>query len=850
MSAAGLPPGLWDFTISRIWSRPPGIRAGRLGFAHSARNNAQAALATTPSPPSASLPLAPADNGSYRGTLGRSRRTPKRPGPLTPRSGRPTTGPIAEIERRVQALKEAADVEVLASEGLVFSEEALLTMYEDLLAHPQEETPTVVENLAQADQDIATVRQLEQQLLHTAFSPTSVTPLVAKLRNRPSPALDTPVVDKTAALHRRVLQLANARLDRLDVVQRMEPSSSTSPQTVLPIPLFSMDEYQALARTCVNEGDFDGAELVLHLMKRSGLTIPEEPLTAVLRHYTAAGDIRRTEDCLTHFLTGPPTEPQRHLHVKCHLIATPQARVPESALAVLHAYETQGHPAPMKTYTSAIAALYSTRLSLARAQAWDLFAHMRYVAHPKPDTVLYTAMIRACASPVGTARSADPERALDLWTEMTLDQGFQPTVSAYNAVILACARSGRKTYVNEAFRIAKEMLDAHRDAYGRSAFMPDRRTLCALLEGAKRIGDLARARWILADLVRSDAGEKEGVNEEIMMHVFHTYTSYVPPFTRHLAMLVPTRQSKAQTPASASDAQVSNATARVADAPSAAGHSSRFTRVPPQTSNEVIEEVQALFQRILSDTGKAPRDSPLDDPFAGQNKFQHVNITVRLVNSYISAHYQHSSLETAEGLFWRVFGEVGVAPDARSYLEALERCGRAKRGREREVGLRFAEKAWAEWLALEDAGRALGRPMDARMVERAHVAFMRVLALNGQVERALDHIKAFAERYPPAHLFERAPKASFRSTRTVLVGARPLVRLTSTTEVPDDNVPPLLMFQDLEILHHRLVATSNVPGIAYIKYLSKAYEWALRGRRDAAMKARPPRITHSIATAG
>ncbi|KAJ7701571.1 hypothetical protein B0H17DRAFT_924496 [Mycena rosella] len=684
----------------------------------------------------------------------------------------------------------------------------------------------------------------------TSGNSTPDTPFIAKLRRaagQPLPHFDQPLVDETAALHRRVLQLANARLDRLDVLQR----PSTSDQSPIPIALFSKDEYQALTRACLNQGDFEAAESVLLLMKRSGFPIPEEPLTAVLRRYTEAGDVRRAEHCLATFLTGPPTEPQRHLHVKCHLTATPWDRVPESALAVLHAYEAQGHPAPIKTYTSAIAALYSTRLSIARAQAWDLFAHMRYVAHPTPDVVLYTAMIRACASPVGTARSADPERALDLWMEMTVEQKLKPTVGSYNAVILACARSGRKMYVNEAFRIAKEMLDAHRDAYGRSAYMPDRGTLCALLEGAKRIGDLARARWILADLVRSNAGVEEGVNEEIMMHVFHTYTSYVPPFTRNLAMLVPGKKTKAS--AVTSDAQTTAAMDQptVAAAPPLTGHPPRFTRVPPQTSNEVIEEVQALFQRMLEDTGKAQGAPALtDDPFAGQKKFQHVKFSVRLVNSYISAHYQHSSLETSEALFWRVFGDVGLTPDARSYVEALERCGRAKRGRERDIGLRFTEKVWAKWQVLEDAGGAVARPLDARMVERAHAAFIRVLALNEQLERALDQVKVFAARYPPSHLYERALKASFRSTRTVLEAPRPLVRLTSSTEVPDDRMPPLLMFRDLEILHHRLVAASMGPGIGYIKYISKAYEWALRGRRDAAMKARPPPLTqtHAVAT--
>jgi hypothetical protein len=308
---------------------------------------------------------------------------------------------------------------------------------------------------------------------------------------------------------------------------------------------------------------------------------------------------------------------------------------------------------------------------------------------------------------------------------MTVEQGLSPTVGSYNAVILACAKSGRKQYVNEAFRIAKQMLDSHRDAYGRSAYLPDRRTLCALLEGAKRIGDLARARWILADLVKNDAGEEDGVNEEIMMHVFHTYASYVPPFTRNLAVLVPGREQKAS-----SSTQVTESDSSMPKhAPPPPSHSPRFTRIPPQTSHEVIEEVQALFQRILEDTGKDRKGSTPDDLFPGQEKFQHVKFTVRLVNSYISVHYQHSSLEASEVLFWKVFDNVGVTPDARSYLEALERCGRSKRGRERSIGLQFAEKAWSKWIAIEDAGRVCGHPVDARMVERAHVAFMRVLVL-------------------------------------------------------------------------------------------------------------------------
>jgi hypothetical protein len=104
-------------------------------------------------------------------------------------------------------------------------------------------------------------------------------------------------------------------------------------------------------------------------------------------------------------------------------------------------------------------------------------------------------------------------------------------------------------------------------------------------------------------------------------------------------------------------------------------------------------------------------------------------------------------------------------------------------------------------------------------------------------------VRAFAARYPPSALRTPSSKPALRSTRTILVGERPLVRMTSTAEVPDDHVPPLLMFDDVEALHHRLVAKEGSGSdIGYLKYLCKAYEWALRVRRDEAMKAAPPRI--------
>jgi hypothetical protein len=66
---------------------------------------------------------------------------------------------------------------------------------------------------------------------------------------------------------------------------------------------------------------------------------------------------------------------------------------------------------------------------------------------------------------------------------------------------------------------------------------------------------------------------------------------------------------------------------------------------------------------------------------------------------------------------------------------------------------------------------------------------------------------------------------------------RPLVRLTTALDVQDDEVPPLLMFADVEVLHHRLVAASDLRSLAYVKWVCKSYEGALRKRREEALKA-------------
>ena len=436
------------------------------------------------------------------------------------------------------------------------------------------------------------------------------------------------------------------------------------------------------------------------------------------------------------FYLGPPTERQRHLHVKAHLKVSPPNTIPTSALSVLHAYETRAIPAPMATYTRLITALFGTHSPVAYAQAWDLFTHMRYVAHPKPDALLYSHMIRACAfSP--TAPS-EPERALDLWTEMTVESRISPNAGAYSAIILACARSGSKIYVSEAFRLAKEMLDAHRDAEGESAFNLDQRTFCALLEGAKRVGDLTRTRWILAEMVRCSGTGAGGeyvdvrVNEEVMMHVFHAYASYKPPFKRSAAVLLDDEKEQAQLLPGLHTQQANDqSSVRPQSTVPVEDTQPNFAHLPPQSRSEVVAEAKTLFMRVIEDRDGS--DSSCDAGYLGMldKNFKNVQLTPRLLNSYLSVHHMHSSLRTAQELYETLFTDLGISRNAYSIVDALERCGSSRRS-ERTMALAFAEALWVDWDVLEDnwrKGTAGASAVDARMVEKAYAAMIRVLAL-------------------------------------------------------------------------------------------------------------------------
>ncbi|KAG2052068.1 hypothetical protein BDR06DRAFT_973258 [Suillus hirtellus] len=66
------------------------------------------------------------------------------------------------------------------------------------------------------------------------------------------------------------------------------------------------------------------------------------------------------------------------------------------------------------------------------------------------------------------------------------------------------------------------------------------------------------------------------------------------------------------------------------------------------------------------------------------------------------------------------------------------------------------------------------------------------------------------------------------------------VRLTSAIGPPDEHVPPLPSFADVELPHACLVEQGNSKEVGFLKWACKAYEGALGTRKEAVLGARVP----------
>ena len=352
------------------------------------------------------------------------------------------------------------------------------------------------------------------------------------------------------------------------------------------------------------------------------------------------------------------------------------------ACDMLHQHELEHQPLPIAAYHAVIDGLIKSPSPNAprRALAWDMFAHMRYVAHPTPSKELYATMIVACAK----GSEPDAERASDLFIEMTVDKKLEPTTEAYAALISVYAKT--KATAIEAFRMASQMVDVRRDADGMPMLRPNRTIWMSLLEAAKRLGDLQKIQWLLTQMGKEQLASPSHlpplIDDWAMRHIFHAYSAYRPPFRREYAPLKP--QEGVDEPSERS---------RVAPVEEVSVSSKPVNRyILPQTSHEVLQEAETLFAQILA---QKQTENTLSD---GTSIFRGVRITSHLLSAYLGVHFSHSaSTEQAVAKIFDLHSQFNVDISIETVLKSLQRIGNAKTVERTPMILEIAEKLWARF---------------------------------------------------------------------------------------------------------------------------------------------------------
>ncbi|KAJ1300646.1 hypothetical protein OPQ81_002296 [Rhizoctonia solani] len=554
-------------------------------------------------------------------------------------------------------------------------------------------------------------------------------------------------------------------------------------------------------------------------------------------------------------------------HLHSHPSEQPQMATIKSTQDLLHKLEAQGTPPSQEGYISIMRAylkasrdsnLYSEATgnsqmnpSIAIAAVHDLFTHMRYIAHPNPSLEAYSVAIAACAR----GSQVKPLRALELLQE--IKQGLmnsrteliQPQldihslVACYNGTIRACARAGAR-FAGDAFRLAKELVQPDGIPIAGATIGgigPDRKTMTALMHSAKRIGDLARARWILTEVMRAQSNQFENsseviLDEEIMVCAFQAYSAFRPSFRRGMTR---TQTEEPGDTATKSDVEDTRDPVLV--------EMSATTYTIPQSAPEVLKEADILLSRILSKRTASP-----------DHVFSHVPISARIMNAYLGIYYSHAPLEQALVKFEECFSYID--PNAYTFVNLLEHFGRVAEP-DRQMSLAYAKKIWAkwqDWIQRVDDGQMdlVVAEATPRAIERAWAAIIRVHSLCNDVETALALLREFVTKYPPTSLKKQNPPSlstqrprlehptppnSDNSLTTLLATPAPrvglLVRFTTPEQITEPGIGPHLLFSDLTLLHQRLVSrhSHRKADIAFVTWACKSYELQLKRRREEAL---------------
>ncbi|GAA5840990.1 hypothetical protein JCM9279_001283 [Rhodotorula babjevae] len=665
---------------------------------------------------------------------------------------------LALMQRRDEVQEKQAVAEEIADSLPPFSDEQLESMYQGLLAAPASEfaMPALEASRAPALPDPAVDSQLRQDRLarlaqrledleaeeademdERAEVSTSDS-LAARLRRRRADSGDAlelaPVVDAAPLALLPSSATARAVIDHLEtVLPRVGDEQRSTGLAGLDGPLsrglLARGEWNDLILACAEEGDNEGVTKGLELMERTTPIADGTVLEQALAVYAAQ---KRPQDALA--LAGFARQHSLPLSVTAHhhLLSSNLPTHPELAVRHLHSMEAAGHTPLLATYNAVTHRLLSPASPphLVR-EGWDLFSHARLVAYPVPDVPLFSTMIQACSH----GAHPSPERAIDLFTEMADDKRLAPSELAYNGVIRACAREGSQEYYHEALRFMRRMLDEH--------VAPSRHTFHALLEGAKRHGDLARARWVLVKMV--GVGGDAAPNETTLALVLQTYAAFRPPGSR--ARQAPKPDAPSSSGTGSSTAESTSTPARAGEdavvgaerrRPSAVlepkedpatlplaplraggessstlkviemlGEASLFYPGPlPETSAEVVAEARNLMLQVVDAAVLDPpaTDSVSESASSAQQRrdgmFPGVTPSTFLLNAYLAVLNSHAPFSFSFDFFLAAFPRTALAKNRYTFEIMMRRC---EIGDVDNARVAQAKQVWEEWVRWSEA---------------------------------------------------------------------------------------------------------------------------------------------------
>ncbi|UZJ52499.1 hypothetical protein CBS101457_001819 [Exobasidium rhododendri] len=615
-----------------------------------------------------------------------------------------------------------------------------------------------------------------------------------------------------------------SRLEELSCPSQDKTAHEVKDGEAIPLGIATKQEWEALIVAFAYARDEDKVGKLLETAELSGhKSLLKDLMNAALDIYAEDGNIRRCQTLFSLMTTKGifPDDYTRHCLVKAQVVAT---RL-EGALDLLKDME-DSIPASMQTYTLVIEHLikHSSSFKL-QAKAWTLFYRMRLVAHPIPDAPLYALMIQACALGIpqpnanlwkpkdplsyggnnkqqqrlldlSRAAKPDTERALDLFREMTTRYSIRPTVDVYTRVIAACVK--RKDTYEKGFEIFRSMVEMERHRLSgqdeetvssSSSFAPSRATYDALLQGCARSGDLLRARWILAEMLRTATSkwkelksrEERGAaledweirevetmrpNERTLTNVFYAYASFTPPADQRRPLVSATEKSgSVGTQRKEEDADSDDgAELLVAEQTESLqeGRATDFidedtlTYRLPTTSKAIFREATALMERIKEDFDQQGGllSSVRPDP--------------QLMHSYIAVISQHCPEYQRVAQLKKVMLVSGEESEAKSLFEyfglringytceaVLDACSKMT---SHPKLIDLAENVWDQWIAMggssdlfaKDETRANELGFSSRIVAKCWASMIRVYAKANELDTAMGLLRQFAQLYPPA----------------------------------------------------------------------------------------------------